>query len=616
MSRTHFPRQPTNILFMSEAVDIIGTYLTPPDLLRCILVCRAWNTLFIPHLYNTLDDSLYAWPEILDPLHEQNDATETTTIRLRKDPDWILEAFTKYGHLVRRLCTTRYLFSDAAAQTCTRLTSLASQVIFLAYPFTESDNPIPWHPSELSTALEPMVKHDSLLDVLGFCRHLTKLLISCSEVPMQALLERMPQLRYYTYLHEAPLSTTLLLTSPMPHLVTLRIRSGITKAVFFSLLTNLPNLQDLATGSLYKDYMREDGLPRSEIKFAPSRLQRLHFTRRNYGLEKNEHRMLAEILPWVSDLIQIGVTYLDSNTALALASNCPQLQSFQHIAGTGTICRRYRDAGVTNSLGIVLCNSVNMTEIDGVRYEVEARSMVLNPWICERLVVLRLQIIGVTRLTEEEEIDYRQGLLFRRLNRVLSEAEMRALEKYEEVREQHQTIYGQLAKLVHLTDFELGMEYRNLNYQWRNPMIRRGAQSYRDYGDPFPDTLELSLASGLDLLSSLTKLEVFGFESALDEMPRTQSPGVARSPDSGSRPRENGNLDDRIIAAFEQYANKHQNSLHVCKDFIMDFTAGPSLVKSLSDGIYDLLVPDAPTLPSISAELEELKQMIHGDSSF
>ncbi|KAF9539448.1 hypothetical protein EC957_005407 [Mortierella hygrophila] len=398
-------------------------------------------------------------------------------------------------------------------------------MIFLAYPITEMDNPIPWHPPELSTALKQtlqelelwdfvaMVKHDSLLDVLGFCRHLTKLLITCSEVPMQALLERMPQLRHYAYFHDAPLSSTLLLTSPMPHLVTLRIRGGLTKTVFFSLLTNLPNLQDLATGSLYKDYMREDGLPRSEIKFAPSRLQRLHFTRRNYGLEKNEHRMLAEILPWVSDLIQIGVTHLDSNTALALVSNCPQLQSFQHIAGTGTICRRHRDAGVTDSLGIVLCNSVNMTEIDGVRYEVEARSMVLNPWICERLVVLRLQIIGVTRLTEEEEIDYKQGLLFRRLNKVLSKAEMRALERYEEVREQHQTIYDQLAKLIHLTDFELGMEYRNLDYRWRNPMSQRGAQSYRDYGDPFPDTLELSLASGLDLLSTLNKLEVFGFES-------------------------------------------------------------------------------------------------------
>lgn len=533
---------------MSETIDIIGTHLTPPDILSCMLVCRAWNTLFIPHLYDTLDDSLYAWPEFLDLPRKQTDATETTR-GPRKDPDWILKIFTKYGHLIRRLRTKRYLFSDAAAQTCTRLTSLASQKIYLAYPFIKRENPIPWHPSELSTALErpigttdrvwigshwlwrlvqqntdtlqelelcdfvAMVKNDSLLDVLGLCHRLKRLMITWSNVPIQALLERMPQLRHYTYLDGVPLSTTLLLTSPMPHLVTLRIQGGITKMVFFSLLANLPNLQDLTTGSLYKNYTGHDGFPRSEIKFAPSRLQRLHFTERNYGPEKDEHRMLSEILPWVPDLIQIGLTYLDHNTAIAIVFNCPRLQSFRHIARTSTIRRHCQDSGVVNSLGIVLCNSVLMTEFDGVRQEIEARSMLLNPWICEGLVVLRLQIIGVTRLTEEEEIDYRQGLLFRRLNRVLSEAETRALEKYEKVREQHQMIYGQLAKLVHLTDLELGMEYRNLAVRWGTRMIIRGAQIYKDYGDPFPDTLELSLASGLDRLSTLTKLEVFGFES-------------------------------------------------------------------------------------------------------
>ncbi|KAF9146264.1 hypothetical protein BGX30_002520 [Mortierella sp. GBA39] len=75
----------------------------------------------------------------------------------------------------------------------------------------------------------------------------------------------------------------------------------------------------------------------------------------------------------------------------------------------------------------------------------------------------------------------------------------------------------------------------------------------------------------------------------------------------------NGHWYDRIIAAFGQYADKHQNSLDVCEDF-MDFTVGSSLVKSLSSGIHDLLEPDAPTLASIFAKLEELKQLIHGNS--
>ncbi|KAF9142122.1 hypothetical protein BG015_001042 [Linnemannia schmuckeri] len=549
MPEPHTLGQPSRVLFMSEAIDIIGTHLTPPDLLRCILVCRAWNILFIPHLYDTLDDSFYAWPEFLDPPRKRHDTAKPATKRARKGPGWILETFTKYGHLIRRLYTNRLLFSDAAAQTCTKLTSLASQEIYLAYPFIEKENPIPWKPTELSTALKrpfdtvdrvwigaqwlwklvqqnaqtlqelelhgfvAMADHDSLLDLLGSCRRLTRLKINRSEVPMQSLLERMPQLQHYTYLRYAPPSTAILLTSPMPQLVTLRIQHGITKAVFFSLLTNLPNLQELTTGCRYEDYTRGDGLPRFEIKFTPSRIQRLHFTRCSSDLEKNEHRMLAEILQWIPDLIQIGIPYLDPNTAISIVSNCLRLQSFQQSVRTDTILRRYREAGVANSLGIVLCNSVHLTEFDGVRHEIEARSLVLNPWICEGLVILRLQIIGVTRLTEEEEMDYKQGVLFRRLNKVLSEAETRALEKYEEVREQHQKIYGQLAKLVHLKELELGMEYRDLTMRWKHPLIQRGAQWYRDYGDTFPDTLELSLASGLDQLSTLTKLEVFGFES-------------------------------------------------------------------------------------------------------
>ncbi|KAG0311139.1 hypothetical protein BGZ97_012056 [Linnemannia gamsii] len=556
MSGTHNHPQPGKILFMSEATDIFGSYLTPPDILSCILVCRAWYALFIPHLYDTLDDSLYAWPELLDPSHKQGTTTARaiTLTKTRKDLEWILQIFTKYGHLVRRLCTKRYLFSDAAAQTCTRLTSLKLRKAYLGYPFEEKDNPIPWHPAELSTALQRPPStvdrvwigaqwlwhliqrnketlqelelcdflstpyNDNLLDTLESCRRLTKLTNNWISVPFQDLLKRMSHLRHYTYSNPTyHSSAALLLTSPMPQLVTLRIFYGITKAVFFSLLSNLPNLEELTTGCRYEDYIRGDGddVPRSAIKFAPSRLQRLHFTRWSPPHQNEDHRMLNEILPWVPDLIEIGISHLDCKTAIVIVSNCLQLQSFRHNPYTVSIRRYHGSAGVDNGPGIVLCNSVHLTEFDGVRYEIEARSLVLNPWICEGLVVLRLQIVGVTRLTEEEEMDYKQGLLFQRLNRILSEAETKALEKYEEVQNQHYKIYSQLSKLVHLKVLELGMEYRDIavRYRFGFATIQRGAQWYQDYGDPFPDTLELSLSSGLEQLSTLTKLEVFGFES-------------------------------------------------------------------------------------------------------
>ncbi|KAF9945092.1 hypothetical protein BGZ65_011191, partial [Modicella reniformis] len=52
-------------------------------------------------------------------------------------------------------------------------------------------------------------------------------------------------------------------------------------------------------------------------------------------------------------------------------------------------------------------------------------------------------------------------------------------------------------------------------------------------------------------------------------------------------------LDNRIIATFDQYADEHQGLSDIGRDFIMDVTAGSSFVKSLPDvpdDIYDLVV--------------------------
>ncbi|KAF9143484.1 hypothetical protein BG015_000414 [Linnemannia schmuckeri] len=71
--------------------------------------------------------------------------------------------------------------------------------------------------------------------------------------------------------------------------------------------------------------------------------------------------------------------------------------------------------------------------------------------------------------------------------------------------------------MTHLSVLGLGMEYRDINLQGKlgaKPIsiIRRGAQTYIDWGPIPPDTLKLSPASGLDQLSALRNLREFGFE--------------------------------------------------------------------------------------------------------
>ncbi|KAF9569995.1 hypothetical protein EC968_002354 [Mortierella alpina] len=73
---------------------------------------------------------------------------------------------------------------------------------------------------------------------------------------------------------------------------------------------------------------------------------------------------------------------------------------------------------------------------------------------------------------------------------------------------------------------------------------------------------------------------------------------------------------NRIITTFDKYADERQGSSDVSEDFIMDVTAGSSLVKTLSDDVYDLVVQEAPTLPGTFAELGELNELIHDKSSF
>ncbi|KAG0072701.1 hypothetical protein BGZ89_003913 [Linnemannia elongata] len=82
---------PTEIL-----VDI-GSYLSLQDYLYCSQVSRTWNSVFIPFLWHTIDDSLHAWPRILKTL--DSDTSKASGL----DEDWLLGIFAKYGRHIQHL---------------------------------------------------------------------------------------------------------------------------------------------------------------------------------------------------------------------------------------------------------------------------------------------------------------------------------------------------------------------------------------------------------------------------------------------------------------------------------------------------------------------------------
>lgn len=81
----------------TEILTGIGSYLSLRDYQHCIQVSRTWNNVFIPFLWQTIDDSLYAWPRILKTL--DSDTAKTTG----QGEDWLLGIFAKYGRHIRHL---------------------------------------------------------------------------------------------------------------------------------------------------------------------------------------------------------------------------------------------------------------------------------------------------------------------------------------------------------------------------------------------------------------------------------------------------------------------------------------------------------------------------------
>ncbi|KAF9138912.1 hypothetical protein BGX30_008578 [Mortierella sp. GBA39] len=549
MTKDGFHASPSKVLFMSEATDVIGTHLSSPDLLHCILVCREWNTLFIPHLYETFDDSTYSWPLVIGvPIWRNNRSDK------KRDVDWILKMFTTYGHLIRRLCTkwTISLDTASAAGSCTRLRSLnmgdvgvgddveMTHIILSDPPALTTTPPfqrpqyephwiaIQWlwrliqQNSDTLQNLEIVhFKHFStqapVIDLLVSCPRLSRLALSWHPGGrLQTLLDRLPQLQHYEFIYPmyagppGPIEDSLLLTSPVTSLVGLRITGSIGKQTYFTLLKYLPNLQRLWIEGRCTEYVARS-TPDDFVR-PTTRIQRFDFARQN--AEPNDQLVLFDILSCSPELSDLSVPFLTIEVAMAIIAHCPHLQVFRESTLERTITRTIKRHGVVNATSMLLETCRHLTVLDAVHMEIAAEHLISHSWICQGLEVFRCQIIGVNRLSEEEEMDYRQGLLFQQIGRPLSENESAAIEKYHQtVQLQHRQIYDQLAKMTSLKVLDIGMEYRNLGFRPGRLTIRRGAQLYIEYDDLFPDTLELSLASGLDRLATLEKLEVFGFQS-------------------------------------------------------------------------------------------------------
>ncbi|KAF9919487.1 hypothetical protein FBU30_010967, partial [Linnemannia zychae] len=129
-------------------------------------------------------------------------------------------------------------------------------------------------------------------------------------------------------------------------------------------------------------------------------------------------------------------------------------------------------------------------------------------------IVFRVQIVGVTRLSIEQQDRFKRAAEKVANLETLTTQEVGLLQLVGQSRYEQEQILERLASLRCLQVLDLGFEYRRVDLsnelQPRTDLFE--GKKYISYGMPIFDTLELSLDAGLSHLARLQRLEVFGFE--------------------------------------------------------------------------------------------------------
>ncbi|KAF9540898.1 hypothetical protein EC957_003645 [Mortierella hygrophila] len=372
---------------------------------------------------------------------------------------------------------------------------------------------------------------DFIFDTLASLVNLVNLENDMFPLNPNILLERLPGLLSYRtrlrFLHHDNS-----LTRSFKQLIYLEIWESVPTQAFFTLLKYLPSLETLRMdsfrGSL--DFPPLEG--HLILENTPSRLKTL---RLHNVLAKVDEQIANLIIPWIPHLTEISIPQLYPATARALGTHCQKLEVVKQIdCGTTIYQDNINRKPVVNTVGILLRECATLKVFDGIHHTLEASYMLKYPWACRDLETFRCQIIGIPRLTiAEQELldstDEESQLTDCNSNSDNDSSRNNLAPTALSKKKQHSLdvqlqVMDHLAGLTNLTVLDLGYEYRHIGYEYDDLFEHRdlGAAQRKNEpeptwtvkikGEPILDSLELTLATGLDRLSSLTRLEIFGFE--------------------------------------------------------------------------------------------------------
>ncbi|KAG0087304.1 hypothetical protein BGZ92_007440 [Podila epicladia] len=302
--------------------------------------------------------------------------------------------------------------------------------------------------------------------------------------------------------------------------ISLSVQSFLTVLSFFPNLSNmsLPIIQHQPLGFVgQQQFPEEFGLPHRSLVAStiPLRLDVMYVS---------DWDTLLQYLPHLTEL-----TYdrpLSEALVKALTTNCPRLQAFR-TKSRPRFLDYHTDHDPTSDL---LVSNADLRVLDSIENCIHADEILRQqePWACLGLERLCCRIVGVERLIRAEQIVV-DRVLAPGYCTELTVAETLIVEKFKRSRDQQHVVYDRLASLTKLRHLDLGIENRD-------PSTYGGRRGYDFdglevvvYNGPMFDTLELSLASGLDRLGALKDLEMIGFECINHQIGRAELKWMAKA---------------------------------------------------------------------------------------
>ncbi|KAF9366605.1 hypothetical protein BGX34_000073 [Mortierella sp. NVP85] len=306
-----------------------------------------------------------------------------------------------------------------------------------------------------------------------------------------------------------------------------------------AILSMLPNLENLTLVGVHNDSNNDSNSSNNNTAPASASVssheplsETFAFRGHESSLKKlfiaQKNSNLTTLLPYLTSLRELRVNGLTNGSVEALATHCKNLEVLEWIHNPTHVPDFGNRPPIRDPIRSLFVSCPNLKVFDGIERFINADDIIQDPWVCQKIEKFRCRIVGIVRLTKDEQTilngilashpKFQYDEAVSSVLSALSNEEREVAQKHMRSREQQRLVYERLASLHHLKHLDLGFEIRDpdpadfvlfdLYYSDVD------GQVYRNYGPSrTPDTLELTLASGLGQLRSLKHLEMFGFEA-------------------------------------------------------------------------------------------------------